>query len=104
MSLNTQNNKGDSIADLIGIVDCIGNILRENAIVAKVDFDHRDKIIIIKYKAQMELDEITCVINCNNKLVSGIDESKSWMPNYSKSQIVNKEILNFLKRNGFTVA
>ena len=104
MSVNPQNNKGDTLDELFSIVNCIGNILRDNGIVAKVDFDHRDKIIIIKYKAQMELDEITCVINCNNKLVSGIDESKSWMPNYSKSQTVNKEILDFLKRNGFIVA
>ena len=63
----------------LALVNYISQILWEHRIIAKIDFDHRDGIIIIKYKSNDKQREITYIIDSNNMAISGIDNSKMWM-------------------------
>ena len=92
------------IDELIVLVNHIGSILNSEGITAKVDFDHRDGLIIIKYQIAEDASETVCVINHNNKTVTGIDASKLWMPDYSKEQKVNRMIINLLIGKGYHLA
>lgn len=98
MSQNSANCEDNSLDKLIEMVNSISRILEDHGIAAKIDFDHRDKIVIIKYMDQMGINGTTCVIiNGNNKSVNGIDESKLWLPDYNKLQAVNRKILDYLQ-------
>lgn len=101
MGLDGTDDKDASLNKLFELVNNISKILRDNGIAAKIDFDHRDGLIIVKYQAQMGSGETTCIIDNKNKLVSGIDVSKLWMPDYSAAQKVDRKILAFLEAKGY---
>ena len=91
----------DGVNEQLVLVNHISQILWEHRIVAKIDFDHRDGIIIIKYKSNIEQKEITYIIDSNNMVVSGVDNSRMWMPDYSESQKIDRKVLQFLELKGF---
>lgn len=95
--------KDDSLPELVDIVRNIGRICNEEGIRVDIDFDPNDGIILIKHENTNSI-ETTCVINSNNKTVSGIDTSKFWLPDYSKTQKANKKILQFLQTKGYSAS
>ena len=66
-----------------------------------IDFDPNDGIILIKYP-DTNSEQKTCIINSNNKTVSGIDTTKFWLPDYLKEQKANKKLLRFLETKGYS--
>lgn len=93
--------KDDSLLELVDLVKNIGRIYDEEGLRVDIDFDPNDGIIIIKHK-DMNSKETTCIINSNNKTVSGIDATRFWLPDYSKTQKANKKALQFLQTKGYT--
>ncbi len=93
--------KDNTLHDLIDLVKNIARIYDEEGLRVNIDFDPNDGIIIIKHK-NTNSEETTCIINSNNKTVSGIDTTKFWLPDYSKSQKANKKSLQFLQTKGYT--
>jgi len=89
---------------LIKLVNCIGTILQEEGINAKIDFDHRDGMVIIKYRVENEPTETVCVIDDNTKAFKGFDASQLWMPDYNKAQKVNRKIITLLEKSGYCMA
>lgn len=88
---------------LIGLVDDISGILSGHGITARIDFDHRDGIVIIRYRIHNSSPETTCYVDCNNMQAGGIDESKLWLPDYTASQAINREIRRRLEQDGYEV-
>ena len=101
--MGEHDKKKEGVDGQLAMVNYISQILWEHRIVAKIDFDHRDGIVIIKYKCKDEQKEITYIIDSNNRLISGIDNSKMWMPDYYDSQKIDRKVLRFLESRGFSL-
>ncbi len=95
--------KGDALTESIDLVKNIGRIYDEEGIRVNIDFDPNDGIIMVKYQNENS-EKITCIINTNYKTISGIDTTKFWLPNYSKTQKANKKMIQLLERKGFSVS
>ncbi len=95
--------KDNSLIELIDLVKNIGKIYDEEGIRVNIDFDHNDGIIMIKYQNENS-EKINCIINTNYKTISGIDTTKFWLPDYSKTQKVNKKMLQLLERKGYSLS
>ncbi len=93
--------KDNTIEDLINLVKNIGRIFNEENIRVNIDFDPNDGVILIKSQGEHP-EKINIFINTNKRTVSGIDTSKFWLPDYSKTQRVNKRVVCFLENNGYT--
>ncbi len=92
----------DTLVELIDLVKNIGKICDEEGVKANIDFDPNDGIILIKYQNENS-GETTCMINSNNKTISGIDTTNFWLPDYFKTQKLNKKMLNFLEKMGYRI-
>ncbi len=95
--------KDDALIDLIDLVKNIGRIYDEEGISVNIDFDHNDGIIMIKYQNDNS-EKVTCIINTNYKTISGIDTTKFWLPDYSKTQKANKKMIQLLERKGYSLS
>ncbi len=95
--------RDNTLVELIELVENIGKIYDEEDIRVTIDFDPNDGIILIKNQSA-NIEKTTCIINSNNKTVSGIDTSKFWLPDYSKTQKVNKRMIQFLEANGYSLS
>ncbi len=95
--------KDDSLTELIDLVKNIGRIYDEEEITINIDFDPNDGIIMVKYQNENS-EKITCIINTNYKTISGIDTTKFWLPDYSKSQKANKNMIQLLEIKGYSLA
>ncbi len=95
--------RDDSLTELIDLVKNIGKIYDDEGITINIDFDHNDGIIMVKYQNENS-EKITCIINTNYKTISGIDTTKFWLPDYSKSQKVNKKMIQLLERKGYSLS
>ncbi len=95
--------RDDALTKSIDLVKNIGRIYDEEGISVNIDFDHNDGIIMVKYQNENS-EKITCIINTNYKTISGIDTTKFWLPDYSKTQKANKKMLQLLERKGFSVS
>jgi microsomal dipeptidase-like Zn-dependent dipeptidase len=93
----------DALIDLIDLVKNIGKIYDEEGISINIDFDYNDGIIMIKYPNDNS-KKVTCIINTNNKTISGIDTTKFWLPDYSKTQKANKKMIQLLERKGYSLS
>lgn len=93
--------KDNSLQDQIDLVKNIAKIYGEEGLKIDIDFDPNDGIIMLKHK-NTNSEKTTCIINLNNKTVSGIDTTKFWLPDYSKSQKANKKTFQFLQTKGYT--
>lgn len=91
------------LAELIDIVKNIGKVFHEEGISAGIDFDPNDGMIIIKHQNTKSSD-VGCIINSNNKTISGIDTSKFWLPDYSNMQKANKKILRLVQEKGYSLS
>ncbi len=95
--------KDDALIDLIDLVKNIGRIYDEEGISVNIDFDHNDGIIMIKYQDDNSKN-VTCIINTDYKTISGIDTTKFWLPDYSKTQKANKKMIQLLKNTGYSLS
>ncbi|MDR4498137.1 MAG: hypothetical protein MRK02_09495 [Candidatus Scalindua sp.] len=93
--------KNNTLEDLIRLVKNIGRIYGEENIRVNIDFDPNDDIILVKSQGGKP-EKIHFIINSHHKTVSGIDTSKFWLPDYSKSQRINKRIMALLEKEGYT--
>jgi microsomal dipeptidase-like Zn-dependent dipeptidase len=93
----------DALIDLIDLVKNIGKIYDEEGISINIDFDYNDGIIMIKYQNDNS-KKVTCIINTNNKTISGIDTTKFWLPDYSKTQKANKKMIQLLEKKGYSLS
>lgn len=93
--------KNDTLAELIEIVKNLGKIYDEEDLRVNIDFDPNDGMTIVKFQ-DTNTNENTIFINSNNKTISGIDATKFWLPDYSKTQKANKRVLKFLEGNGYS--
>ena len=93
--------KDDALTELINLVKNIGKIYDEEGIRVNIDFDPNDGIIMVKYQKGYS-EKITCIINTNYKTVSGIDTTKFWLPDYSKTQKANKKMIQLLEKKGYS--
>ncbi len=91
------------IEALLELVNQIAKAMRDEGVIVKIDFDHRDGLVIFKYGEQAGLNETMCVINNNNMTVTGLDSSKLWLPDYSKLQSVNRKIVGIVQSKGYRV-
>ena len=91
----------DKLDELVNIVKNISKIYDDEGMSIEIDFDYNDGIILIKYPGA-NVEQKTCIINANNKTVSGIDTTKFWLPDYSHEQTTNKRLLQFLQTHGYT--
>lgn len=91
----------DKLDELVNIVKCISQIYDDEGMRIEIDFDYNDGMILIKYQGA-NAEQKTCIINANNKTVSGIDTTKFWMPDYSHEQTANKKLLQFMQTYGYT--
>jgi len=91
----------DKLDALVTIVKNISKIYDDTGIIIEIDFDYNDGIILIKYQ-DASAQQITFIINSNNKTVSGIDTTKFWMPDYSREQTANKKMLQYMQANGYS--
>ncbi|MCP5007401.1 MAG: hypothetical protein GY941_26215 [Planctomycetes bacterium] len=92
----------NTLENLINLVKDIGKIFNEENIRVNIDFDPNDGVILVKYQGEKP-EKVNFIINTNNGTVSGIDTSRFWLPDYSKTQKVNKRIIHLLKRKGFNL-
>ncbi len=92
--------KDDKLDELVSIVKHISGIYDDAGMGVEINFDYNDGIILIKYPGG-PAEQKTCIINFNNKTVSGIDATKFWLPNYSREQAANKKLLQFLQTIGY---
>ena len=90
----------DKLDELVNIVKHISKIYDGEGIRIEIDFDYNDGMILIKYQGA-NAEQKTCIINANNKTVSGIDTTKFWMPDYSHEQTANKKLLQFMQTHGY---
>jgi hypothetical protein len=95
--------RDDSLNELIDLVKNIGKIYDEEGITINIDFDHNDGIIMVKYQNENS-EKITCIINTNYKTISGIDTTKFWLPDYSKTQKANKKMIQLLERKSYSLS
>ncbi len=95
--------RDDSLTELIDLVKNIGKIYDEEGIRVNIDFDHKDSIIMVKYQNENS-EKITCIINTNYKTISGIDTTKFWLPDYSKTQKANKKMIQLLERKSYSLS
>ena len=95
--------RDDSLTELIDLVKNIGKIYDEEGIRVNIDFDHNDGIIMVKYQNENS-EKIICIINTNYKTISGIDTTKFWLPDYSKTQKANKKMIQLLERKGYSLS
>ncbi len=95
--------RDDSLTELIDLVKNIGRIYDDEGITINIDFDHNDGIIMVKYQNENS-EKITCIINTNYKTISGIDTTKFWLPEYSKTQKANKKMIQLLERKGYSLS
>jgi hypothetical protein len=95
--------RDDSLTQLIDLVKNIGKIYDDEGITINIDFDHNDGIIMVKYQDENS-EKIICIINTNYKTISGIDTTKFWLPDYSKSQKANKKMIQLLERKGYSLS
>ena len=95
--------KDEKLNELIDIVKNIGKIYDDAGIRVEIDFDFNDGMILIKHQ-DADAEQKTCIINSNNKTVSGIDTTKFWLPDYSREQTANKKLLQFLQTNGYSLS
>ncbi len=95
--------RDDSLTQLIDLVKNIGKIYDDEGITINIDFDHNDGIIMVKYQDENS-EKITCIINTNYKTISGIDTTKFWLPDYSKTQKANKKMIQLLERKGYSLS
>ncbi len=95
--------RDDSLTELIDLVKNIARIYDEEGIRVNIDFDPNDGIIMVKYQ-NGNSENITCIINTNYKTISGIDTTKFWLPDYSKSQKPNKKMIQLLERKGYSLS
>jgi len=93
--------KNDTLAELIEIVKNLGRIYDEENIRVDIDFDPNDGMTMVKYEDTNTVKK-TIFINSNNKTISGIDATKFWLPDYSKTQKANKRVLRFLEGKGYS--
>ncbi len=93
--------KDDSLNEMVDMVKNIARLYDEEGLRVDIDFDPNDGIIIIK-NSNANSGENTCIINSNNKTVSGIDTTKFWMPDYSKTQKADKKAIRYLQTKGYT--
>lgn len=93
--------KDNSLEDLINLVKNIGKIFHEENLRVNIDFDPNDGVILVKSQGEIP-EKVNFIINTDKRTVSGIDTSKFWLPDYSKTQRVNKRIVHFLERKGYT--
>lgn len=91
----------DKLDTLVSIVKHISKIYDDEGMCIEIDFDYNDGMILIKYPG-VNAEQKTCIINANNKTVSGIDTTKFWLPDYSREQTANKKLLQFLQTYGYT--
>ncbi|ODS30419.1 MAG: hypothetical protein SCARUB_04470 [Candidatus Scalindua rubra] len=92
--------KDNTLVELIDIVKSLGKIYDEEGIRVDIDFDPNDGIILVKHPNTNPAE--TTIINSNNKTISGIDTTKFWLPDYSKTQKVNKKVLLYLESKGYS--
>jgi hypothetical protein len=95
--------RDDSLTELIDLVKNIGKIYDEEGIRVNIDFDHNDSIIMVKYQNENS-EKITCIINTNYKTIRGIDTTKFWLPDYSKTQKANKKMIQLLERKSYSLS
>ncbi|MFQ5963405.1 MAG: hypothetical protein ACE5KZ_03885 [Candidatus Scalinduaceae bacterium] len=95
--------RNNPLVDLIDLVKNIGKLCDEEDIRADIDFDPNDGIILVKYQNETS-GETVCIINSNSKTISGIDTTKFWLPDYSKTQKLNKKMLQFLEQKGYSLS
>ncbi len=95
--------RDDSLTELIDLVKNIGKIYDDEGITINIDFDHNDGIIMVKCQNENS-EKITCTINTNYKTLSGIDTTKFWLPDYSKTQKANKKMIQLLERKGYSLS
>ena len=95
--------KNDTLDELIEIVKSLGEIYREENLRVDIDFDPNDGMTMVKYE-DTDTVKKTIFINSNNKTISGIDTTKFWLPDYSKTQKVNKRVLRFLEGKGYVLS
>lgn len=93
--------KDNKLDELVNIVKHISKIYDDAGMSVEINFDYNDGIILIKYPGAPG-EQKTCIINFNNKTVSGIDTTKFWLPDYSREQTANKKLLQFLQTNGYS--
>lgn len=98
-----KENHKENFRLLTELVNGIGSILQIEGINAKVDFDHRDGIVIVKYQISDEYKETVCIIDHNYKVVKGIDTTDLWMPDYSKLLKVTRKLSNLFKKKGYRI-
>lgn len=90
----------DKLDELVDIVKHISKIYDDEDMRIEIDFDYNDGMIIVKYQGA-NAEQKTCIINANNKTVSGIDTTKFWLPDYSREQTANKKLLQFMQTHGY---
>ena len=90
----------DKLDELVNIVKHISKIYDDEGMRIEIDFDYNDGMILIKYQGA-NAEQKTCIINANNKTVSGIDTTKFWLPDYSHEQTANKKLLQFMQTHGY---
>jgi hypothetical protein len=95
--------RDDSLNESIDLVKNIGKIYDDEGITISIDFDPNDGIIMVKYQNENS-EKITCIINTNYKTISGIDTTKFWLPDYSKTQKANKKMIQLLERKGYSLS
>ncbi|TVL99297.1 MAG: hypothetical protein CV087_18580 [Candidatus Brocadia sp. WS118] len=95
--------KDETLDDLINIVKNIGRIYEDEGMRVEIGFDFNDGMILIKYPGA-DAEQKTCIINSNNKTVSGIDTTKFWLPAYSREQTASKKLFQFLQTNGYALS
>ena len=95
--------RDDALTESIDLVKNIGKIYDDEGITINIDFDHNDGIIMVKYQNENS-EKITCIINTNYKTISGIDTTKFWLPDYSKTQKANKKMIQLLEGKGYSLS
>ncbi len=95
--------KDETLNELIDLVKNIGKIYDDEGMSVEIDFDFNDGIILIKYPGA-DAKQKTCILNSNNKTISGIDTTKFWLPAYSHEQAANKKLFKFLQTNGYALS
>ncbi len=94
--------KNDTLGELIEIVKNLGRIYDEENLRVDIDFDPNDGMTMVKYE-DTDTVKKTIFINSNNKTISGIDTTKFWLPDYSKTQKANKRVIRFLEDKGYVL-
>ncbi len=95
--------KNDTLGELIEIVKNLGRIYDEEDLRVDIDFDPNDGMTMVKYE-DTDTVKKTIFINSNNKTISGIDTTKFWLPDYSKTQKANKRVIRFLEDKGYVLS